>query len=80
VGDHGEFNYPKLDLIATSVIIEDTSDIGCKKPADYEMIESLRQNKIFEKRLSWARGEFDIHIDIHIDKIHWKDYISSPKD
>ena len=75
VGDQGEFNYPKLDLIATSLIMKDTAHINCKKPADYEMIETLRNQKIIQKTIPWARGEFEIEIDIRIDQIHWKDYL-----
>ncbi|WP_345209926.1 hypothetical protein [Mucilaginibacter gynuensis] len=42
IGNRGTFYYPKLDLIATAMILKDTNDLRKAQQEDREMIERLR--------------------------------------
>ncbi len=44
VGDEGKFYYPKIDLIATACLIQDTDSLAGGNPAETDVIHELRKN------------------------------------
>ncbi len=78
VGDRGEFNYPKLDLVATTVFIEDTKSFeNVRDPEEKEFMQKLRTQKNFKKEVHYPKGSFMVHLDINIEEGQWKKYIES---
>lgn len=71
VGDRGEFNYPKLDLIATAVICYDPQVLSLAKPEERDEIMKLRNKLDFETSEKWPKGEFDVHyaLDMKLRKL-----------
>ena len=45
VGNNGTFYYPKLDLLATVMLMNDTSDLNSLRPYERERIEALRGSR-----------------------------------
>lgn len=44
LGNNGTFYYPKLDLLATAVILEDTISLDTAHPREQERIHKMRKN------------------------------------
>lgn len=57
LGIHGEFNYPKENLVATSVIIEDLKNLPFCKEIDREKICQMRNDTNLSTLEDTPRGE-----------------------
>jgi hypothetical protein len=68
LGNHGTFYYPKEDLLATAVLLEDTEKLSTADPYEVEKIRSLRlQPKQFCRELvPYRTREIDIEWDLEI--------------
>lgn len=75
LGINGIFYYPKEDLIATALIIEDPGEIMGAREMDREKIMYLRENLVQEAIESGPRGEIDVHYDLRIEA---KDVVKLP--
>ncbi len=68
LGNHGTFYYPKQDLLATAVLLEDTEKLSTADPYEVEKIRSLRlKPKQFCRELvPYRTREIDIEWDLEI--------------
>lgn len=68
LGNHGTFYYPKQDLLATAVLLEDTEKLNFADPYEAEKIRSLRlQPKQFcREQVPYRTREIDIEWDLEI--------------
>ena len=69
VGNKGEFNYPKLDLIATAVICYDPLELRLAKEKERVEISKLRNRLKFIATETWPKGEFELEYDLKLDSI-----------
>ena len=71
VGNHGTFYYPKLDLIATAMILKDVSDLSLAIEEDKFAIMQMRANpdtlKISELKKKEITIDFELGIP-HLDR------------
>ncbi len=69
VGDEGKFNYPKLDLVATAIVLNDVEDLS--KAIEYERIEilELRRRNFFVCTVKWPKGEFELEYQLLLSSI-----------
>ena len=78
VGDRGEFNYPKLDLVATTVFIENTESFeNVRDPDERQFMARLRKEKQFNREVVYPKGMMDVSFNIDLEKASWKNYISN---
>lgn len=66
LGKDGFFNYPKLDLIATAMIIKDLNDIQNATEANLSFIQDFRLNPIQNKVEKGVKGEILIEYDLSL--------------
>ncbi|MGB0806252.1 MAG: hypothetical protein ACPGRC_06135 [Salibacteraceae bacterium] len=64
VGNLGEFNYPKLDLIATAVVCYDPETLKLAKEIERNEIFKLRKEKTFIATEKWPKGEFQLEYNL----------------
>lgn len=71
VGNKGTFYYPKLDLIATAVILEDTTSLSTAKPMERKRMLELKNepNQFAMERLPGKRTEVGIQYEMKLDGI-----------
>jgi hypothetical protein len=67
LGINGIFYYPKEDLIATALIIEDPVEILGAREADREKIMALRKNLVQQAVERGPRGEIRVDYDLCIN-------------
>jgi hypothetical protein len=83
VGKEGTFYYPKLDLVATTVLCRDTLGLGKARRTEQRKIKSLRETpnqKIIEQP-PFKKSEVEIFYDLNIpnlDKNEFKQPILPP--
>lgn len=65
VGNKGTFYYPKLDLVATAMILEDVETISKAEPEERAHIETMRHN-LNGKRIEILRGK-ELEIDFQLE-------------
>ena len=65
IGNEGTFIYPKLDLIATSIIIKDTKNLPIAIPDERRLIFELRDNPELKRVEHGPKGEVEIQYDLH---------------
>jgi hypothetical protein len=81
VGDRGEFNYPKLDLVATTAFIEDTKDLPhVKQPDIRELMYKMREEKQFVEHIEHPKGEYKVEFDLDFNEAKWKNIRLSKKE
>lgn len=81
VGDRGEFNYPKLDLVATTAFIEDTKTLPhVTDPEVRELMYKMRDERVFTEEVEHPRGKFKVEFDLDFEEAKWKKYILSNKE
>ncbi len=68
IGNEGTFIYPKLDLVATSIIIKDTEHLPNALPREKELIFELRENPIIARNEQGPKGEIEISYDLNFNK------------
>tara|TARA_R110002050_G_scaffold221792_2_gene357673 strand:+ start:44228 stop:44914 length:687 start_codon:yes stop_codon:yes gene_type:complete len=66
VGNKGEFNYPKLDLIATAVICYDPEILSLATEKERNEIFKLRNKQNFIATETWPKGEFELEYNIKL--------------
>lgn len=71
IGNNGTFYYPKLDLLASIVLLEDALTVTQAEEAEKERIFNIRKNlKQVYTEISPIRSmEIDIHYDLEIKNI-----------
>jgi hypothetical protein len=71
VGNNGEFNYPKFNLIATVVIINDHYNMPLATEVERNEINKMRKLMCFETRVEWPRGEFMLEYQLQLKYQHY---------
>ena len=69
VGNNGTFYYPKLDLIATTMIYEDLENLSTASEEDRNAVMELRKNPTIVRTEVLRKKEIEIHYDINIPKL-----------
>lgn len=69
IGKEGTFIYPKLDLVATSILIKDPINLPLALPGERELIFELRQNRLLTRLESGPKGDMKILYDLCLDKV-----------
>jgi len=69
VGNKGTFYYPKLDLIATAMILEDVSTLYLADPFERENILSVRKNLNQLKTETLRKKELELNYQLQIQNI-----------
>jgi hypothetical protein len=82
IGNNGTFYYPKLDLLATTMILKDVNTLSTAMPEDRAAIMSLRENLNLERVEELRNKKIEIHYEIQIPNLgQWslKDTILNAK-
>jgi hypothetical protein len=66
LGNNGTFYYPKEDLTATALLIEDLNDIPHADPIEREAIFKIRENLTGVAIEKGPKGEMEFMYDLHI--------------
>lgn len=71
IGNNGTFYYPKLDLLATIVLLEDAQTIQQAEPSEQERIFNLRQNlrQAYTEISPIRQMEVEIHYDLQLRNV-----------
>lgn len=69
IGNAGTFYYPKLDLIATAMILHDVNTLTKAQPEDRDAIFLLRENPTITRLETLRKKEIEIHYDTSIKDI-----------
>jgi len=64
IGNEGTFIYPKLDLIATSIIIKDTQNLPLAIPDEKKLILELRAHPEMKRIEHGPKGDVEIQYDV----------------
>jgi hypothetical protein len=72
IGDKGTFFYPKLDLVATSIVMKDPFNLPNADPNEREMIFNLRKNLKCIKTELGPKGQFKVEYDLEIINNDWR--------
>ncbi|HEX5553074.1 MAG TPA: hypothetical protein VFX43_07475 [Chitinophagaceae bacterium] len=75
LGVNGIFYYPKEDLVATALIIDDPVEVAGATEENREKIRAFRENPIQQRLERGPKGEIEVSYDLHIDS---DDIIKSP--
>ncbi|AMR30119.1 hypothetical protein A0256_01140 [Mucilaginibacter sp. PAMC 26640] len=72
IGNKGTFYYPKMDLIATAMILKDISDLSEADIDDHDLISKLRLAPNGVKLAESKKREISIDFKVQIPKLdHW---------
>jgi len=66
LGNDGFFNYPKLDLIATAMVVKDTNDISAATEENRAFIEDFVANPIQTRLERGPKGEVLVEYDLSL--------------
>jgi hypothetical protein len=66
IGNKGTFYYPKLDLVATVLILRDLKDLSAADEENKEAIRALRENLQGVRIEELRKKKIEIHYDIEI--------------
>jgi hypothetical protein len=69
VGNFGTFYYPKLDLVATAMILKDVEQISKATEEDKQSILTLRNNPNIVKKEILRKKEIEIHYSTSIPNL-----------
>jgi hypothetical protein len=77
IGNQGTFYYPRLDLIATVVLMRDTEDLQSIRPYESQKILSLRQqpNQILFEPPPGKRQEVEIKYELLLPSARKDEYV-----
>ena len=69
IGNNGEFNYPKMNLIATAVICR--NHLNMPLATDFERSEILKLRDLLEFKTTakWPRGEFELEYQLRLNSV-----------
>ncbi len=68
IGNEGTFIYPKLDLVATSIIIKDTLNLPDALPEEKRLIFELRDNPEITRMEYGPKGNIEISYSLDFQK------------
>jgi hypothetical protein len=66
IGNHGEFAYPKPDLIATVLVLNDILTLKNAIPEEKEDIFNLRENPVQRRTENGPKGRIEVEYDLII--------------
>jgi hypothetical protein len=69
IGRAGTFIYPKLDLVATSILIKNVTDLPLALPSEKEIIFELRKNPVITRTEESAKGNMEISYDLTFNSL-----------
>lgn len=69
IGNNGTFYYPKLDLVATTMVLKDLANLSTASEENRNAILELRQNQKCTRVEVLRNKEIEIHYDIKIPNI-----------
>lgn len=72
IGNSGTFFYPKLDLVATSIVMKDPYNLPKADASEREVIQELRNNLQSTKSEIGPKGEFLVEYDLVISNPDWR--------
>lgn len=72
IGNSGTFFYPKLDLVATSIVMKDPYNLPKADAAEREIIQGMRNNLQCSKREIGPKGEFLVEYDLVLSNPDWR--------
>lgn len=72
IGNSGTFFYPKLDLVATAIVLKDTYNLPKAELCEREIILGIRNNLQCIKKEIGPKGEFEVEYDLFIKNPDWK--------
>ena len=82
IGIEGTFYYPKLDLLATTMLLKDVETMANAETEDKEAVFRIRENPSVVRTEVLRRKEIVIHYDVeipHLDKWNLQEVINSAK-
>ncbi len=65
IGNEGTFIYPKLDLVATSIIIKDTAHLPHALDKEKQLIFELRDHPVITRPEHGPKGDIDISYNLN---------------
>ena len=69
IGNHGTFYYPKLDLVATTMVLKDVPEMSKAHAEDKAAILKIRENLDIVRTEILRKKEITIHYQISIPKL-----------
>ncbi len=72
IGNSGTFFYPKLDLVATSIVMKDPYNLPKADAHEREIIQDLRNNLQCTKTEIGPKGEFKVEYDLVVSNPDWR--------
>ncbi len=63
IGKEGTFIYPKLDLLATTIIIKNLANLPNALPSEKKLIDELREKSKLVRVESGPKGDMEIYYD-----------------
>ncbi len=69
VGSNGTFYYPKLDLVATFMILKDVATLSGASQEEYDAIMQLRANPISERIENYRKREVKLWYHLILEKM-----------
>jgi hypothetical protein len=82
IGNKGTFYYPKLDLLATAVFLEDAVKLRHAHPREKEKMLFLRQNLqyVMKEKSPFKNMYVNIHYDLKISSANDQEFKLEPND
>ena len=72
IGNSGTFFYPKLDLVATSIVMKDPYNLPKADEVEREIIQGMRNNLQCSKTEIGPKGEFLVEYDLVLSNPDWR--------
>ena len=72
IGNAGTFFYPKLDLVATSIVLKDPNNLPKAEEREREIIFEIRNNLQCVKKEIGPKGEFEVEYDLLLTNPEWR--------
>lgn len=72
IGNSGTFFYPKLDLVATSIVMKDPYNLPKAEQSEREIIQDLRNNLKRSKIETGPKGDFLVEYDLVLSNPDWR--------
>lgn len=72
IGNSGTFFYPKLDLVATSIVMKDPINLPLADKEERDFIHMLRQNLQTTRTETGPKGDFLVEYDLVIQNTDWR--------
>src|SRR5699024_3453640 len=66
LGNNGTFYYPKDDLLATALIINDPLELKAAIPEEKSKIFKLRENPFLKEKVYGPKGEMEIEYNLEV--------------